>query len=76
MKYVLLVWNGSLFNHAEICELHYENLHTGIFFSAVKIENIIGECLICFDIFAQNAKCWYTLEPPRRVPTIYVFEQK
>ena len=29
-----------------------------------------------FLIFAQNIDCGYTLEPPRRVPTIYVLEQK
>ena len=29
-----------------------------------------------FHIFAQNIDCGYTLQPPRRVPTIYVLEQK
>ena len=29
-----------------------------------------------FFIFAQNIDCGYTLEPPQRVPTIYVLEQK
>ena len=32
-----------------------------------------------YDIFhmsAQNIDCGYSLEPPHRVPTIYVFEQK
>ena len=28
------------------------------------------------NIFAQNIDCGYTLEPPRRVPTIYVLDQK
>ena len=27
-------------------------------------------------ISAQNIDCGYSLEPPRRVPTIFVFEQK
>ena len=32
-----------------------------------------------FDIlndFAQNIHCGYTLEPPRRVPTMYILDQK
>ena len=29
-----------------------------------------------FHIFDQNIDCWYSLELPQRVPTIYVFEQK
>ena len=29
-----------------------------------------------FRISAQNIDCGYSLEPPQRVPTIYVFEQK
>ena len=29
-----------------------------------------------FLISAQNIDCGYSLEPPRRAPTIYVFEQK
>ena len=29
-----------------------------------------------FHISAQNIDFGYSLEPPRRVPTIYVFEQK
>ena len=29
-----------------------------------------------FNIFAQNIDCGYKLEPPQRVPTIYVLEQK
>ena len=29
-----------------------------------------------FHISAQNIDCGYSLEPPRRVPTIYLFEQK
>ena len=29
-----------------------------------------------FLIFAQNIDYGYTLEPPRRLPTIYVLEQK
>ena len=28
-----------------------------------------------FHVSAQNIDCRYTSEPPRRVPTIYVFEQ-
>ena len=46
-------------------------------FSAFKIEK--KKCWKNFDIFiffAQNIDCWYTLEPPRRVPTIYVLDQK
>ena len=29
-----------------------------------------------FQISDQNIDCGYSLEPPRQVPTIYVFEQK
>ena len=34
-------------------------------FSAVKIENIIGNLFYIFNIIAQNIDCGYTLEPPR-----------
>ena len=30
---------------------------------------------IIFLISAQNIDCWYSLEPPRRVPTIYVLSR-
>ena len=56
--------------------LHYENTpmqYTEIV-SAVKIENFTTKKNI-FNIFAQNIDCGYTLEPPCRVPTIYVLEQ-
>ena len=41
-----------------------------------KNEIIQIKILILFHISAQNIDCGYSLEPPRRVPTIYVFEQK
>ena len=39
--------------------------YTEIFFSAVKIENLIRKLLLLF-FFAQNIDCGYKLEPPRR----------
>ena len=45
------------------------------FFSAVKIDNFNGKIDI-FNIIAQNIYGEYTLEPPRRVPTVYVLDEK
>ena len=62
----------------ENMSLHYENLpmqYTEIFL-ALKIENFQLKIFDIFLIFAQNIDSGYTLEPPRRVPTIYVLEQK
>ena len=58
--------------------LHYENLPMQYkqIFLALKIENFQLKIFDVFLIFAQNIDCGYTLEPPRRVPTIYVLEQK
>ena len=41
-----------------------------------KIEKFRIKYSDIFHISAQNVDCWYSLEPPRRAPTIYVFEQK
>ena len=59
---------------------HYENLpmqYTEMFFGC-KNENFHWKNFDIFLIFAQNIDCGYTLtlEPPRRVPTIYALEQK
>ena len=65
-------------NNLQHMLLHYENLpmqYTEIFL-ALKIEIFQLKDFDIFLIFAQNIDCGYTLEPPRRVPTIYVFEQK
>ena len=43
-------------------------------FYIVKL-GFTGEYII-FLISAQKHRLWYSLEPPQRVPTIYVFEQK
>ena len=45
-------------------------------FLDVKIGIFIEKKIDIFLIFAQNIDCEYTLEPPPRVPTIYVLEQK
>ena len=58
---------------------HYENLpmkYTETFLIC-KTEKIFSRFFFnIFLIFAQNIDYGYTLEPPRRIPTIYVFEQK
>ena len=49
-------------------ESHYEDLpmqYTEIF-SAVKIENFVGNFFIFFLFLLQNIDCGYSLEPPRR----------
>ena len=45
-------------------------------FFGSKNENFHWKKSDIFLIFAQNIDCGYTLEPPQRVPTIYVLEQK
>ena len=45
-------------------------------FKVVKNENFQWIFFYIFLIFAQNIDCGYSLEPPRRVSTIYVLEQK
>ena len=45
-------------------------------FLALKIEIFQLKYFDIFLISAQNIDCGYTLEQPRRVPTIYVLEQK
>ena len=45
-------------------------------FSLPKKENFQIKNSGIFHIPAQNIDCGYSLEPPRRVPTIYVVEQK
>ena len=57
--------------------IHYENTpmqYTKIF-SKAKIENLIGKKNIFLNISTQNIHCGYSLEPPRRVPTMYVLDQ-
>ena len=44
-------------------------------FTTKKNENFQIENSNSSHISAQNTDCEYSLEPPRRVPTIYVFEQ-
>ena len=47
---------------------HNEHLpikYTEIFFSRRRNFKVHGENFDCFDIFAQNIDCGYTLEPPR-----------
>ena len=58
--------------------IHYENMPMQYkeIFKVVKNENFPLKNFDIFLIFAQNIDCGYTLEPPRRVPTIYVLEQK
>ena len=41
-----------------------------------KTESFQIKILIFFLISAKNIDCGYSLEPPQRVPTIYVFKQK
>ena len=60
-----------IYNSFENLPMHYTVF---VFFSAVKIENFIGKILILYNIFAQNIDCGYSLEPPCRVPTIYVLD--
>ena len=57
---------------------HYANMsvqYTAIFHGC-KNDNFQMKIFDIFLIFAQNIDCGYTLEPPQRVPTIYVLEQK
>ena len=44
--------------------------------SPPKTESFEIKILIFFHISAHNIDCGYSLEPPRRVPTTYIFEQK
>ena len=58
--------------------MQYENMpiqYTEIF-KVVKNDHFHQENFDTFNIFAQNIHCGYTLEPPRRVPTKYVLDQK
>ena len=58
--------------------VHYENTpmqYTAIF-HCCKIDNFQLKSFDYVHIFAQNICCGYTVEPPQRVPTIYVLEQK
>ena len=48
---------------------HHENRpmqYKEIFFSAVKLEKLIGKILDIYNIFAPNIDCGYTLELPSR----------
>ena len=57
---------------------HYEKMsmqYTAIFHGS-KNENLLDKKIDYFLIPAQNIDCGYSLEPPQRVPTIYVLEQK
>ena len=49
--------------------------HTAIF-HACKNDNFHLKTFDFFLFFAQNIDCGYTLEPPQRVPTFHVLEQK
>ena len=60
----------TFINHNENLPMQYTQI-----FLALKIENFQLKIFDIFLIFAQNIDCGYTLEPPRRVPTIYVLEQ-
>ena len=57
---------------------HYENTPIQIYrkFHLQITENFQMKNSDLFRISAQNIDCGYSLEPPRRVPTIDVFEQK
>ena len=51
--------------------------NTHRFFSQAKIENFCRKLLIFFLLFIQNIDCGYTLARRfKRVPTIYVLDQK
>ena len=41
----------------------------------LKNENLYQKSVGNFNSFAQNIDCGHRLEPPRRVPTLYVLEQ-
>ena len=60
---------NSFYNHYENMPMQYKEI-----FKVVKNENFPLKNFDIFLIFAQNIDCGYTLEPPRRVPTIYVLE--
>ena len=64
---------GSLYKEPALS--HYENMPMSCteIFKVVKMKFFSR---LFFHIFAQNIDCGYTLKPPRRVPTIYVLEQK
>ena len=56
---------------------HYENTPIQMYrkFHHQKTENFQLKNLDIFHISAQNIDCWYSLEPPHRVPTIYVLNK-
>ena len=45
-----------------------------LMFDAVKFEHFQMKNFDISHIFAQNINCGYTLEPPHRVPIIYVIK--
>ena len=58
--------------------MHYENMpmQYTVILKGLTNENFQKKIFNIFLIFAQNIDCGYTLELPRRVPTIYVLEPK
>ena len=56
---------------------HNTPMHYTVNLNGCKSDNFLVENFRFFLlIFAQNINCGYTLEPPQRVPPIYVLEQK
>ena len=55
--------------------VHYENTPIQMYwkFYHPKEWKFVDKKSDIFHISAQNIDCGYSLEPPRRVPTIYVF---
>ena len=56
---------------------HYANMSVQytVIFHGCKNDNFQMKKCNVFHIFAQNIDCGYMLEPPHRVPTIYVLQQ-
>ena len=63
---------------AAISATHFDNMpmQYTVNFNGCKNDNFQLKMIYILLVFAQNRECWYMLEPPQQVPTIFVFEQK
>ena len=71
MNILYLQWSKQTINIRKTCPCNVYPLETHFYIEKLGYAGVH----LFFLILLQNIDCGYSLEPPRRVPTIYVLEQ-